>query len=233
MRRATGDTVAEMIPVVAAAFGETFTDAEIELELKTWEVDRIFGAFDGDRTVGMCGIYTFRLTTPGGEVPAAGFTLVGVLPGERRRGILTTMMREMIADARARGEPVAVLWASEGAIYQRYGFGLGSFCGSFELARGQAAFARAAEPVGRVRLVTEAEALALIPPIYEKVRPGTPGLLSRREAWWQWGTLADPEHARQAAGPKFRVVHEVDGTVDGYAIYRTKAEWDCAARRAR
>jgi predicted acetyltransferase len=36
------------------------------------------------------------------------------------------MMRRMFDQARERGEPIGVLWASEGAIYQRFGFGFGT-----------------------------------------------------------------------------------------------------------
>jgi predicted acetyltransferase len=35
-------------------------------------------------------------------------------------------MRRQLADVHERGEPVAALWASEGAIYQRFGYGRGT-----------------------------------------------------------------------------------------------------------
>src|SRR5216117_2886443 len=49
----------------------------------------------------------------GGAVPCAGTTVVGVAPTHRRRGILRAMMRDHLDDVRARGEPLAALWASE------------------------------------------------------------------------------------------------------------------------
>ena len=57
------------------AFGEGFTEAELENERRCIELDRIVGAFDGERRSACSGAYTFRLTTPGGEVGAAGITL--------------------------------------------------------------------------------------------------------------------------------------------------------------
>ena len=33
------------------------------------------------------------------------------------------MMRRQLEDVNARGEPLAILWASEGAIYGRFGYG--------------------------------------------------------------------------------------------------------------
>ena len=60
-------------------------------------------------------------------MPAAGVTLVGVLPTHRRQGVLTRLMRAQLDDVRERGEPVAFLWASEGAIYGRFGYGMAGF----------------------------------------------------------------------------------------------------------
>jgi predicted acetyltransferase len=42
---------------------------------------------------------------------------------------------------------------------------------------------------------------------------------------WELTRLADPEHWRRGAGPKFFVLIEVDGKPDGYAIYRIKSDW--------
>ena len=58
-----------------SAFGEGFVEAEIENERQVIELDRVFGAFEGEHAVGLSGAYTFRMTTPGGEVGAAGVTL--------------------------------------------------------------------------------------------------------------------------------------------------------------
>ena len=62
---------------------------------------------------------------PGATVPAAGVTIVTVHPTHRRRGILSTMMDRQLADLHERGEPIAVLRASEAAIYGRFGYAAG------------------------------------------------------------------------------------------------------------
>ena len=43
------------------------------------------------------------------------------------------MMTWLVAQARERGEPVAVLGASEAAIYQRFGYGIGTLQTQFEI----------------------------------------------------------------------------------------------------
>jgi predicted acetyltransferase len=135
-------------------------------------------------------------------------------------------MERQLHDVRERGEPVAVLWASEGAIYQRFGYGMGTMDGSFEVDTARTKYARPQPPDGRVRVVDEEESAALFPGIYEAMRVRTPAALSRTDAWWTDGVLADPAYGRHGAGPKFRVVYEADGGPEGYAIYRIKDDWD-------
>jgi predicted acetyltransferase len=227
IRTATPDQVRAFFAPLMAAFGDEMTEAQFELESRTLEPGRLIAAFDGDVAVGTAGAYTFRMTVPGGaEVAAAGVTLVGVEPGHRRRGVLRALMRHQLDDVRERGEPVAILWASESAIYQRFGYGLGTLSGSFEIERGRTAWLRPWEPEGRMRLVGVDEALATIPPVYERMRAVTPGALTRTSDWWRWGLLHDAEHMRRGAGPKFRYLFEVDGDAEGYAIYRPKGDWD-------
>jgi len=98
---------------------------ESRARLKRWiELDRTIAAFDGDHIVATGGALTYRLVVPGGAlVGAAGVTVVSVNPTHRRRGILTRMMRQQLEDIRDRGEPVAILRASESGIYGRFGYG--------------------------------------------------------------------------------------------------------------
>jgi len=226
IRTAADETVRSFLAPLVVAFGEGLTDAEFDDWRRTLEPDRLIAAFDGEVPIGAAGAYTFRMTVPGGEVAAAGVTAVGVEPGHRRQGILRSLMRHQLDDVRERGEPVAVLWASESAIYQRFGYGLGTLSGTFEIDRSRTAWLRPWEPEGKMRLVDEAEALATFPSVYEQMRAVTPGALARTEHWWRWETLYDAEHRRRGAGPKFRYLYEVGGAAEGYAIYRVKTDWD-------
>ena len=83
--------------------------------------DRMLAAFAGDEVVGAAGSFAYELTVPGGAaLPAAGVSVVAVLPTHRRRGVLTRLMRAQLDDCRRRGEPLAALFASEEGIYGRY-----------------------------------------------------------------------------------------------------------------
>ena len=123
-----------------AFHGSPLPDAVRRLITSRFEFERSLAAFDGGQPVGTAGAYSFQLSVPGGEtLPAAGVTFVSVLPTHRRRGVLTSIMRRQLLDIRELGEPLAVLWASEAAIYSRFGYGLASWQLSFTVRRTSAA----------------------------------------------------------------------------------------------
>jgi len=149
--------------------------------------------------------------------------MVGVYPTHRRRGALRAMMRAQIDDVRRRGEPLAALWASEATIYGRFGYGMASFSGSFELPSEHTRFAVPRRAGGRVRIVSPEEALDLLPQAYDPVRAVTPGMVSRSRAWWETRVVADPPERRGGGGPKRFALLDLDGRPRGYAIYRHNA----------
>ena len=107
-------------------FGWEPSEEDSERFSKFLPVERMLVATDGKAIVAGAGSFPFEMTVPGAMVPTAGVTVVGVLPTHRRRGILTSMMRRQLDDTRAGGEPLAALWASEPAIYGRFGYGPGT-----------------------------------------------------------------------------------------------------------
>lgn len=226
LRTPTSDEFPRFIAPLSIAFSEEISDAAIENDRQTIELDRLFGAFDGEAVVGCGGAYSFRLTVPGGEIGAAGITAVGVLPTHRRRGILRSMMRRMFDQARERSEPVAILWASEGAIYQRFGYGFGTLQTEFEAVKDKIVFSRPVNPPGQMRIVGLDEAVRRFPPVYDAIRGSTPGFVARSDARWRYETLADAEWMRHGNGHKVLALLEVDGEARGFVIFRTRSEWD-------
>ena len=182
--------------------------------------DRIHAAFDDGTVVGSGGAFPLETSVPGGFIRAAGVTLVGVLPTHRRRGILRALMRAQLDDVHERDEPMAYLWASEDALYGRYGYGVASFSGSVELSRDRAAFYRDFEPSGSIRLVSVDEAVEPFSEIQGRAAEQHPGMFVRTHEWWRTRRLADPEWGREGGGEMVRALLELDGKPAGYALYR-------------
>lgn len=180
---------------------------------------------DDGTMAGLTSAYPTTLTIPGGELPAAAVAGVGVRPTHRRRGVLTAMMRHQLDDERRRGTVAAVLWASEPGIYGRFGFGLATWRTLIETEPGRARYLDAAPPAGRTRIVDMDEAERLFPPIYDRIRPREPGFLTRSSDWWRRRYLEDLP-GRRDRGRLFRVVLEMDGRPEAYAIYRVTSSFD-------
>ena len=210
--------------VISHYFGSVVDEEGAERFSRVLPVERMQAAWQGGESVGGAGAFPSELSVPGGRsVPAGGVTVVGVLPTHRRRGVLTALMRAQLDQLREAGEPVAFLWASEGTIYGRYGYGLASWQLEVAVPRERTAFARPAERFGRVRFVSRDEALEAFPRVYERVFAQRPGFFARSPAWWDVRTLRD---APPGQPPFERVLLEVGGEPQGYAFYQVHQSWE-------
>ena len=214
-------------------FGGAWTSEDAERFGRLLPVERLHAAFDGAAIVGGAGVFPFELSIPGGQLPCAGVTVVGVLPTHRRRGILDRMMRAQLADIRERGEPLAALWASEETIYGRFGYGLAAQDAMIRASRAHAAL-RSELParVGTTRLVGHDEAAKIFPRVYDRVRRRSPGFVSRTQDWWEIRKLDDRPERRRGGGELNRMLLELGGRPAGYALYRIKLEFEDATNKS-
>ena len=94
IRSPAEDELRAAMDAAEIAFGSAgVEDEDYERERKALPVGRAVAAFDGGKPVALAGAYKFDLTSPGGQLPCAGVTWVGVMPTHRRRGILRDLMR--------------------------------------------------------------------------------------------------------------------------------------------
>ena len=205
-------------------FGMEPTGERMERFSKNLPIQRMHAARENGVTVGGAGAFPFQMTVPGAVVPTAGVTVVGTFPTHRRRGVLRALMRAQLDDVHARGEPLALLWASEDTIYGRFGYGMASAAGSVSIPSDATAFARQLERAGTLRIVDSDQALRLFPRVWDAVRRKTPGMLARTRNWWEFRVLFMQPGGGED-GPKRFVVLETDGRPEGYAIYRHKPKF--------
>lgn len=189
------------------------------------ELDRTLGAFDGTTLAGVTGVYSLRMRVPGAMAAVAGVSMVAVLPSHRRRGALSALMRQQLADIADRGEALAALFASETPIYGRYGYGRASWHLSLRLAHGdgQLAAGAPADPSIRLRIAEPRAAQAEMGKVYELAMAARPGLFARTDPWWDRLTH-DPD---SDADPLMRcVLAEDDSGPRGYALFTSEGRWE-------
>ncbi|MEV6848678.1 GNAT family N-acetyltransferase [Actinoplanes sp. NPDC051411] len=219
------DAISDLMELV---FQETLTESRRAGEQSITETDRSLVAEHDDHVVGHATALTRDLTVPGAIVPAAHVTGVGVAPTHRRRGILTQLMRQQLEGLAAAGhEPIAVLWASESAIYPRFGYGPASSRLGLEITSREVRLTAppATPPSGRLRLIKPPAAADEFAAVYERVRAERVGFSSRDEKWWKH-LLADYSdgHGEQT-GPR-GVLYEDERGPAGYAIWRGESKWN-------
>ncbi|MCX5246015.1 GNAT family N-acetyltransferase [Streptomyces sp. NBC_00201] len=215
--------------LIRAFGGRPESAEERELWRQLTETDRSLGVWDGDMCVATAGAFGFRLTVPGGAaVSVAGVTMVSVAATHRRRGLLTSMMRRQLDDVRSWGEPLAVLTASEPAIYGRFGYGVGTFNVNAEI---DTTRVRLSVPPGtddvRLRYASPAGSLGACEAVYAQLVARRPGMVARIPGWERLWVL-DPESERDGASPLQCVLAERGGQVVGYARFRIKGDWEAA-----
>lgn len=209
----------EFIHSVGRNFYEDSSDEDAKrwLDVASSDRYRAWVVRDEGAVVGNYGIHAMDVSVPGGaRVPMAGVTAVGVAQTHRRRGILSAMMEVALDDAADRGEPVAMLYASETPIYGRYGFGITAPSVTHTVDRGSA-FRERLDP-SMVRAATPDEAARTWPDVLERARDRRGGAASRPDELWRLVTHSDPESVRDGFSGK-RFVHVPDR---GYALYRVK-----------
>ena len=135
-------------------------------------------------------------------------------------------MDRQLDDVAERGEPIAVLTASEGSIYRRFGYGPATWWAEVELPIEGAEVARPSTAGGRMRNLSPDDWAKVVPPLFERLRHRYVGEMKATDAMWaDW--CDDPEWNRGGLTGRLVAVHEnADGEADGYVSWRAKNRWD-------
>lgn len=218
IRPAHPDDLEEMVTVDYRNFGHIVSPGDVEAVGKLLDLDRFVVAVDGGRIVGMAGTYQMDLTVPGGNtVPCGGVTWVSVLASHRRRGILRSMMESCDELAVELEEPVLALSASEGPIYERFGYGVATRTRAIEIDRRRTqidtAQLRPSQQPEQVDLIFAGDHVDEMLAIYDRYRVNQPGEVSRPEELFRELNLERDK-------PVFGALHP-----DGYAIWEIEADW--------
>jgi predicted acetyltransferase len=194
-----------------------------------WDLERVWGAVEGDRVVGTTRTWPTELTVPGNaRIKASAITAVTVRPTHRRRGLLRRMLAAEHAAARERGEIASLLYASEYPIYTRFGYGVACQTATWSVDVSRTGFHEAAGGrTGAVELIpADDAAVDTIRGVFDAWRIVQPGEIWRRPIMYR----SDLGLAGQAWGETWKgfvAVHRAeDGSVDGFTRYRGEAKWE-------
>lgn len=221
LRAPTEDDLPAMFRADGRAFGFTYEDNDIEEMRGVLDLERFRIVLDGEDVVGVGGTFAFDVTLPGGAaVPMGGVTWISTAATHRRRGVLSAMMDALHEDMVDRGDVMGGLTASEGGIYERFGYGIASPQRLVAIDRVRARMRPDVVPAGDVSYVAPERVRDVMVAHWDRYRRTCPGELSRSDAWTdRLVTLRN--RAAQGSSAAFVLEHP-----DGYASYRIKEEWN-------
>ncbi len=202
------------------AHGNRFNHDPDELR-PHFDLDRSIAVVEDGEIVGGSHSHLLEMSVPGGVATVAGVSNVEVQPTHTRQGIMTRMMRYQIDGIHERGEPLAALFATESAIYGRFGYGVGSVHEWWTLERHHNAYARTHESPGRIVFVDPSDIAERLPDVFRRSTEGRPGVFQRAPHHWDRDSR-DPIHSQGGPGGVFYAAYMQDGRIDGYVNYRTQ-----------
>ena len=174
-------------------------------------------AFDGTKVVASSGGFPFKMRFNGMACKADGVTAVATDPGYRRKGAVRALITGLMHRARDNGVPVSILWASMGAIYQRFGYGLASTMIDYEIEPRYVQFQFGEPAGGYVRLLEKDDALPLCKDIYRTYCNDRTLLLHRAGVLWDIMFRRSEDQNINAA-----VYFDAEDNACAYALYQAK-----------
>jgi predicted acetyltransferase len=192
-----------------------------------WDYGRVWAAFEDGSIVGTARSWRTEVTVPGPTcLPATSIAAVSVLPTHRRRGILRQLMAADLAAARERGETLAVLWASDAAIYGRFGFGPATRSAIWTVDAGPGTVVGTARPGALTVTQPSVDARDAIRGVFETWRARQHGEVRRRDVAWDDALGLRPLPTGHEPWVGTLVLHrDAAGQPDGYVRYHHEEHW--------
>ena len=162
------------------------------------------------------GTIPFTVRLNGAPVSMGGVTAVGTLPQHRRNGLLRQVMRQALETMRDRGQACAILWASMGAIYQRFGYGLAASQVGYSFDPRYAAFASPGAVSGSVELLSKEDGFPVAKQLY--IEYATPRNLMLHRSTYLWDEHTLRPH-KKGIPVHIAVYRDASGTPRGYMVY--------------
>ena len=191
----------------------------MEDELKGTQHDFTTCAFVDGKLASTFATLPFTVRLNGAPVPMGGVTAVGTLPEFRRQGLLRQTMTQALATMRDRNQNLAILWASMGAIYQRFGYGLASAQVNYSFDPRYVGFERSYEIPGRVEMLPKDDSFPIMKQLYIEWATPRNLCIHRSTFLWTVNTLRPPKKDHPVHTAIYR---DEGGTPRGHVVYTTE-----------
>ncbi|HMO96860.1 MAG TPA: GNAT family N-acetyltransferase, partial [Tepidiformaceae bacterium] len=191
----------------------------MEDELKGTQPDFTTCAFVDGKLASTFATLPFTVRLNGAPVPMGGVTAVGTLPEFRRQGLLRQTMTQALATMRDRNQNLAILWASMGAIYQRFGYGLASAQVNYSFDPRYVGFERSYEIPGRVEMLPKDDSFPIMKQLYIEWATPRNLCIHRSTFLWTVNTLRPPKKDHPVHTAIYR---DEGGTPRGHVVYTTE-----------
>ncbi len=197
-------------------FGNSTAEEELtrSLERNPLRAEDTLVAFEDGEQIAHMAALPFNMRWNGRDIDCAGVVDVTTLPSHRRRGLVLQLMTRYFAQMKERGQPVAMLWASMAAIYQRFGYGIAYTMRSYDFDPRHLRLVDEIDTPGRIRMIKQTDAIPPLAAVYERFATPRTLMLRRDEKWWRDWVLRP-----WRLPPWLVAVYEENGEAQGYAIY--------------
>jgi len=203
--------------VYAGAFGDGADNVVAQNNRPEWTLC----AFVDGRMAASYSCVPFTMRANGRAVAMGGVTAVGTLPEYRRQGLLRAITTRSLRDMRERGQAVAALWASQAAIYQRYGYALASALVSYRIDTVDVGFGDGNGGSARIARIDADAGYDVLKKIYIEFVEQRICYLHRAKPLWLNNVLS----TTPATGPAhIAVAYAGDGKPIGYVVYHVRNE---------
>ena len=217
IRPATEAEMGQIGHLTSYVYGGGFGDGEDNLPAQFNRAEWTLCAFDGPKMV--ASYATAR--ADGRSMALGGVSIVGTLPEYRRLGLVRRIVEQAFRQMREAGQSVAALWASQAAIYQRYGYSLASHMRRYQIDSVDVNLIAPADESFTVSRHTPAEAFEEIRAVYRDFIADRTLYLHRAKVMWHARILQED----QQTGPVYAAVcRDGSGDAQGYVIYTLRAD---------
>ncbi|MBI5947127.1 MAG: GNAT family N-acetyltransferase [Chloroflexi bacterium] len=204
----------EIVRYVFASNDQEVVDDELASTQPEWTTC----AFVDGQMATTLGAFPFTVRLNGAPVPMAGVTAVGTLPHYRRQGLLRKVMDSAFDRMQERGQPLAILWASMGAIYQRFGYGLATQQAWYTFDPRFARFETETESRGSITLENRDDAFPTLKRNYIEYATPRNLMIHRSVPLWEQAVFRPAQKGHPVYIAIYRNEH---GESRGHVVYRT------------